>query len=128
MAVAPDSDLRHYHAITSSSQASVVPPPTPQPAAAPTPGFQPGPDASQASSANEHSVPGPHTSISGQAQVDRDSEETSETSNGASSQQLQGDSPKARWSQVSGHCGKEVSIACWQAKRSCILMYAASLA
>ena len=93
--MAPGSDRLHQQDAASSSEPSAAPPPTPYPTAGPAPGPQPGPDARQASSA------GDHTSISGQGQVDRSGGDSSEASTGASSQQLQGDSPKARWSQVS---------------------------
>lgn len=91
--MAPGSDRLHHPDAGFSSEPSVAPPPTPYPTAGPASGPQPGPDASQASSASDP------TSTSGQGQVNR-SGESQEASTGASSHQLQGDSPKARWSQV----------------------------
>ena len=102
MAMAPGSDRLQHHDAASSSEPSVAPPLTPHPTAPPMPGPHSAPDASQASSASDQTAPAAHTStLPGQGQVDRDRGESSEASNGASSQQLQGDSPKARWSQVS---------------------------
>ena len=101
MAMASGSDHFRHHDAASSSEPSVAPPPTPYPTAGPAPGPQPHPDASQASSASDQTVLGAHISMPGQGQVDRSGGESSEAFIGASSQQLQGDSPKARWSQVS---------------------------
>ena len=98
--MAAGSDRLHHHD-AASSQPSVAPPPRPSPTAGPAPGPQPRLDASQASSASDHIVLGAHTSISGEGPSDGSGGNSSEASTGASSQQLQGDSPKARWSQVS---------------------------
>lgn len=97
--MAPGSDGLQHHDAASSSEPSVAPHLTPHPTAGPMPGPHPAPDATQASSASDQTAPAAHSSIlPGQAQVDRNNGERSEAS---SSQQLQGDSPKARWSQVS---------------------------
>ena len=99
MAISSGSEHYRHQDAASSSEPSVAPPTTPYPTAGPAPGPQPHPDASQASSASDQTVLGAHTSMPGQGQVDRSGGESSFI--GASSQQLQGDSPKARWSQVS---------------------------